>query len=97
MKNGSDSRGTKTRNLLVCLSSSGSNSRVIHAAQHLAAAYGARWTALFVETPDYVKLSEEDRKRLRSNMQLAERLGAHLETVVGTRSRSTPGSTTSPA
>ena len=84
MKNGSDSRGTKTRNLLVCLSSSGSNSRVIHAAQHLAAAYGARWTALFVETPDYVKLSEEDRKRLRSNMQLAERLGAHLETVVGT-------------
>ena len=69
--------------ILVCLSSSISNVKVIHAASKIAAAFQGTLIALFVETPAYSQMSDEDRKRLRSNMNLAEKLGATLETVTG--------------
>ena len=69
--------------ILVCLSSSTSNAKVIHAASKIAAAFHATLVALFVETPAYAQMSDDDRKRLRSNMNLAEKLGARLETVTG--------------
>ena len=69
--------------ILVCLSSSSSNAKVIHAASDIAAAFHGTLIALFVETPAYSLLSDDDRKRLRSNMNLAEKLGARLETVTG--------------
>lgn len=69
--------------ILVCLSSSTSNAKVIHAASRITAAFHGTLTALFVETPAYSLMSDEDRKRLRSNMNLAEKLGATLETVTG--------------
>ncbi len=69
--------------ILVCLSPSASNARVIHAAARLAEAFGGTLAALFVETPAYALLSDDDKKRLRSNMNLAEKLGARLDTVIG--------------
>lgn len=69
--------------ILVCLSSSTSNAKVIHAASKIAAAFQGTLIALFVETPSYSLMSDDDRKRLRSNMNLAEKLGARLETVTG--------------
>ena len=69
--------------ILVCLSSSTSNAKVIHAASKITAAFHGTLIALFVETPAYSLMSDEDRKRLRSNMNLAEKLGATLETVTG--------------
>ena len=69
--------------VLVCLSSSISNVKVIHAASKIASAFHGTLTALFVETPAYSQMSDEDRKQLRSNMNLAEKLGARLETVTG--------------
>ena len=36
-----------------------------------------------LKTPDYQVMSEEDVKRLRNNMHLAEQLGAKIETVYG--------------
>lgn len=69
--------------ILVCLSSSISNAKVIHAASKIAAAFQGSLVALFVETPAYSLMSDDDRKRLRSNMNLAEKLGARLETVTG--------------
>lgn len=69
--------------ILVCLSSSISNVKVIHAASKITAAFHGTLIALFVETPAYALMSDEDRKRLRSNMNLAEKLGATLETVTG--------------
>ncbi|MBR6165143.1 MAG: sensor histidine kinase KdpD [Clostridia bacterium] len=69
--------------VLVCLSSSASNAKVIHAAFKIAAAFQGTLTALFVETPAYSLMSDDDRKRLRSNMNLAEKLGARIETVTG--------------
>ncbi len=78
----------KTRNqpdshILVCLSPSTSNAKVIRAAVRIAEAFGGSMSALFVETPAYSLLSDDDRKRLRSNMNLAEKLGARLDTVIG--------------
>ena len=75
-----ESQGTR---VLVCLSSSASNAKVIHAASRIAAAFQGSLTALFVETPSTLQMPDEDRKRLRTNMNLAEKLGARLETVAG--------------
>ena len=49
----------------------------------MANVFKGAFTALFVETPDYQVMSEEDVKRLRNNMHLAEQLGAKIETVYG--------------
>ena len=69
--------------ILVCLSSSPSNAKIIRTAARMAAAFKGAFTALFVETPDFSVMSEENLKRLRSNMRLAEQLGAKIETVYG--------------
>ena len=71
------------KRILVCLSSSSSNARVIHAAARIAEAFQGTLIALFVETPAYVQASDDDKKRLRSNMNLAEKLGARVDTVNG--------------
>ena len=71
------------RHILICLSSSTSNAKVIHAAAKIAAAFQGTLTALFVETPAYSLMSDDDKKRLRSNTNLAEKLGAKLDTVIG--------------
>ena len=81
--NPQESAMDRPRHILVCLSSSTSNTRVIHAASKIAAAFQGTLTALFVETPTYALMSDEDKKRLRSNMNLAEKMGARLETVTG--------------
>ena len=69
--------------ILVCLSSSPSNAKIIRTAARMANAFKGAFTALFVETPDYQAMPEEDVKRLRGNMRLAEQLGAKIETVYG--------------
>lgn len=69
--------------ILVCLSSSPSNAKIIRTAARMSVAFRGTFTALFVETPDFSVMSEENVKRLRSNMRLAEQLGAKIETVYG--------------
>lgn len=69
--------------ILVCLSSSPSNSRVIRAAARMADAFNAEFTALFVETKSTKDLEEKNIQTLRKNLKLAEELGANIETVYG--------------
>lgn len=69
--------------ILVCLSSSPSNAKVIRTAARVARAFNAYFTALFVETPHTSELNEENRARLRANLKLAEQLGAKIATVYG--------------
>lgn len=69
--------------ILVCLSPALSNERIIQAAAEMANAFQSTFTALFVETSDFVLASDKDKKRLYSNMQLAQRLGAKAETAYG--------------
>ncbi|MGN0465912.1 MAG: DUF4118 domain-containing protein [Lachnospiraceae bacterium] len=69
--------------ILVCLSSSPSNAKIIRTAARMAKAFRGSYTALFVETPDTKMMCEEDKKRLRENMRLARQLGATIETSYG--------------
>lgn len=69
--------------ILVCLSSSPSNPRIIRTAARMARAFRGTFTALYVETPNTTAMSEEDKKRLQDNKRLAQQLGATIETSYG--------------
>ncbi len=69
--------------ILICLSSSPSNAKVIRTAARMAEAFHGSFTALFVETPGTTELDEGNRDRLRRNLRLAEQLGARIATVYG--------------
>lgn len=69
--------------ILTCLSASPSNPKVIRTAARMARAFHGAFTALFVETPDYASMSEEDRRRISASVRLAEELGARITTTYG--------------
>lgn len=73
----------KRSHVLVCLSSSPSNQKIIREGAKLAASTGGDLTALFVETPQFQSWSAENRSRLEENITLARSLGAGVETVFG--------------
>lgn len=78
-----DSHYYAGEHILVCLSSSPTNAKILRTAARMADAFNARFTALFVETPDFPAMTQENRNRLRFNIHLAEQLGATVETVYG--------------
>ena len=57
--------------ILVCLSSSPSNARIIHTAAKMAKVLHARFTAIYVQTDTVI--NDEDQSRLSQNIQLAQR------------------------
>ena len=69
--------------ILVCLSASPSNAKIIRTAARMANAFQGAFTALYVETPNSDKMSEADKNRIQSNIRLAEQLGAAISTVYG--------------
>ena len=69
--------------ILVCLSSSPSNGKIIRTAAQMAEAFNGTLTALFVETPLAGKMGKEDQERLKENIKLAKQSGAEIETVYG--------------
>ena len=69
--------------ILVCLSSSPTNPKIIRTAARMAQAFHAQFTALFVETSSFKSMSGEDVARLRENIHLAQQLGASVETTYG--------------
>ena len=69
--------------ILVCLSSSPTNPKIIRTAARMARAFNGTFTALFVETPAFPSMSAENLKRLRAHVHLAEQLGAKVETTYG--------------
>ncbi len=68
--------------ILACLSPSPSNPKILRAAADMAGD-GTELIALFVETPQLSRLSNKDRRRLQENIQIAEQLGARIQTVSG--------------
>ena len=72
-----------SEHILVCLSGSPSNPRIIRTAARMAAAFRGPLTALYVENPSADAMGDEERERLRDNMNLAEQLGAKVETAYG--------------
>lgn len=82
MKNDSSAAGREER-ILVCLSASPSNQKVIEAAAKMALAFRATFNAIYVKSSDFDTLPEEDAARLRSNILFAEQCGATVTTIVG--------------
>ena len=69
--------------ILVCLSSSPSNHRVISVAADMARAYNATLTAIYVRPTDYEQLSNADKLRVQQNIRFAEEEGASVTTIAG--------------
>ena len=69
---------------LVCIGSSPSSARCIRWTARAAEAFHAQWTALYVETQDSEYDSTEQQTTLRTNMDLAAKLGAEIVTISGT-------------
>lgn len=69
--------------ILVCLSPSPTNAKIIRTAARMASAFKGGFTALFVETKEFNMLPQENKERLRQNIHLAEQLGATIETMYG--------------
>ena len=66
--------------ILVCLSSSPSNGKIIRTAAQMAEAFNGTLTALFVETPLAGKMGKEDQERLKGNIKLAKQSGGVCQT-----------------
>ena len=69
--------------ILICLSPSPSNQKVIRQAARMAGAFHGKFTALYVETPDASGMTKEDIRQLNENTRLAEQLGAKVVTSYG--------------
>ena len=69
--------------LLVCVNSGPLANRVVRSARRLASQLNAEWSAVYVETPDNIRLSAAQRERLAHTMQLAKRLGADVQELQG--------------
>ncbi len=72
-----------SEHILVCLSPSPSNSKIIRTAAKMADAFDGSFTALYIETPAFSSIDETDKRRLKQNMKLAGQLGAKVITVCG--------------
>ncbi|MDD6351121.1 MAG: DUF4118 domain-containing protein [Lachnospiraceae bacterium] len=73
----------KREHVLVCISPSPTNKRIVDEAYGLANAFNAQFTALYVQISEKDRLAEEDEKRLRDNIKYAEDKGADITTLIG--------------
>lgn len=69
--------------IMVGLSASPSNARIIEAAAKMAKAFFGAFTAVYIQSSKSQELDEEDKERLKSNICLAEKLGASVSTIYG--------------
>ena len=71
--------------VLVCVSEDPSCAALIRYAKRLADRLHAPWTAIYVETQRYHRMSERERDRIADGLRLAEKLGAEAITIPGGR------------
>jgi len=64
--------------VLVCVSPSPQSERLVRSARRLAGELNARWTALYIETPDRLGLADAEQDRLARTQHLAEELGGRV-------------------
>ncbi len=69
--------------ILVCVSPSPSNPKVVAAAARMAEAFHATLTAIYVKPTNYDALSETDKVRLQNNIRFAEQNNASVTTIIG--------------
>lgn len=69
--------------VLVCLSPSPTNEKVIRTAARMAGAFRAELTAVVVETPQAAEREDKVRKTMENNIALAKQFGANVVTLYG--------------
>jgi two-component system sensor histidine kinase KdpD len=69
--------------LLVCINPGALGERLIRTARRLADELNAEWFAIYVETPEQARLSQEQRDQVAFSLQLAEELGAKTVSLPG--------------
>lgn len=74
---------TKER-LLVCIGPNPSSERLVRAAARIAQALHAEWIAVYIETPELVALSVDNRQHIFASLKIAQEMGAQTSTVSGT-------------
>ena len=70
--------------LLVCVSEDPRAVDLVRYTKRIADRLHAPWTALWVESPRSLRLSEEERDRIADTLRLAQRLGGETVTIPGT-------------
>ena len=73
----------KDEHILVGLSSSPSNEKIIITAYKMAKAFNGTLTAIYVQTEGLNAMDEVDKERLQNNISIAEKLGAKIVTITG--------------
>ena len=73
----------QTARLLVCVGPSLSSAGLIRAARKMAARLQAEWLAVYVESPQMLRLPEAERLHAVQNLRLAEQLGGEAITLRG--------------
>lgn len=76
-------RESNKEHVLVCISASPSNARIIQTASRMAKAFNATFTALYVQTRNMDKMEMADKSRLEYHMKLARQSGADIATIYG--------------
>jgi len=75
---------THTRpKFLVCISASPTSAKCIRWAARNAEAFNASWAVVYVETTERAEAGEAKKRAIAANMELAERMGAEIVSVVG--------------
>lgn len=69
--------------ILVCIGPSPLSERLVRTARRQADRTGARWTAVYIETPSHHRISKQAKERISRTLQLAEKLGANVVTIFG--------------
>ncbi len=69
--------------LLVCVGPSPTTAKLVRTAKRMAAAFGAEWIAVAVETTRAAPLSAATRTLVAPHLRLAEQLGAETHTLIG--------------
>lgn len=83
MENTNNKSKTNNEHIMVGLSSSPSNAKIIETAAEMAKAFNASLTAVYVKQSKDEKMNEDNSLRLQENIQLAKKLGASVTTIVG--------------
>ena len=72
-----------SEHILVCVNEHPSSAELMRRARRLADNIKGTWTALYVESPRHLSLSEVEKDRVADTMRLAQRLGAEAVTLPG--------------
>jgi two-component system sensor histidine kinase KdpD len=69
--------------ILVCIDEASTSQNLLHYTSRLALRLQVRWTALYVESHEYARLTEGERDRIAERLRLAERLGGNAMMIPG--------------